>query len=96
MSFYITDCDSLLNPLPINKNITEHKNWKMLPKNCGTLRAKSRITGGKTAALGQFPWLARLGYNRDKTIKFLCGSALIRMNCILTAAHCIKGHETEL
>ena len=37
-------------------------NWKK----CGLSRSASsdRIVGGTAAALGQYPWLARIGYNR--------------------------------
>lgn len=43
-------------------DIVEHPNWpKDVQDECGTSYA-DRIIGGKNASLGQFPWLARIGY----------------------------------
>lgn len=91
----LTDSESLVRHKPINKNITQHKNWNLLPQNCG-MATRSRIIGGKKAGLGQFPWLARLGYRKKQNIQFLCGGALIKDTCVLTAAHCIKGYEKSM
>lgn len=39
--------------------------WGLLDwKKCGVSKASDRIVGGTMAALGQYPWLARIGYNR--------------------------------
>ncbi|KAJ8925825.1 hypothetical protein NQ315_009676 [Exocentrus adspersus] len=66
-----------------------------LPKNCGLTRyhnARERIIDGDIAALGQFPYLARIGkrtYVKSKPVyKFFCGGALISKYYIATAAHC--------
>jgi hypothetical protein len=37
--------------------------FEELSKDCG-LSYSDRIVGGENATLGQYPWLARLGYNR--------------------------------
>lgn len=35
---------------------------------CG-VSVQDRIVGGKNAYLGQWPWLARLGYNSNKSLQ---------------------------
>lgn len=55
---------------------------------CG-VSFQDRIVGGKTAFLGQWPWLARLGYNRTNNLTFDCGGVLISKLHILTASHCV-------
>lgn len=44
-----------------------HPNWHLVnTKKCGLSKGPlaDRIVGGFVAALGQYPWLARIGYNR--------------------------------
>lgn len=52
-----------------------------------------RIIGGTKAKLGQYPWLARLGYNRTENITFECGGTLISKRHVLTASHCVLDIE---
>lgn len=59
---------------------------------CGSADA-DRIIGGTRAKLGQYPWLARLGYNRTANITFECGGSLISKRHILTASHCVLDIE---
>lgn len=69
-----------------------HPAWKHLPKdNCGIGSLTDRIMGGTEATLGQFPWMARIGYDfskKNKKIYYLCAGALINRWHILTARHC--------
>lgn len=45
-----------------DSDIVTHPNWpKNVQDDCGISYA-DRIIGGKNASLGQFPWLARIGY----------------------------------
>lgn len=45
-----------------NTDVVKHPNWpKDVQDDCGISYA-DRIIGGKNASLGQFPWLARIGY----------------------------------
>jgi len=44
----------------------------------------NRITGGSTAARGQFPWQVALIIDNA----YFCGGSLISSLWVLTAAHC--------
>lgn len=46
------------------QNVLEHPNWPSDTQDeCG-ISFTDRIVGGINASLGQYPWLARIGYNR--------------------------------
>ncbi|CAB3224787.1 unnamed protein product [Arctia plantaginis] len=68
------------------------------PPVCGVSNATfSRVVGGINAKLGDFPWMALLGYkSRRGGTSWLCGGSLISSHHILTAAHCIHNHENDL
>ena len=56
-----------------------------------------RISEGKNAPPGHWPWMALLGYNRPgvKGPSFECGGTLISLRTVLTGAHCLT-RFTEL
>lgn len=45
---------------------------------------------------GDFPWMALLGYKNRQGTGWNCGGSLISAKHVLTAAHCIHGHEQSL
>ncbi|XP_075984691.1 venom serine protease Bi-VSP-like [Anticarsia gemmatalis] len=68
------------------------------PPLCGLSNASfSRVVGGIDAKLGDFPWMALLGYkSRRGGTNWLCGGSLVSSRHVLTAAHCIHNHEDDL
>ena len=52
-----------------------------------------RIYGGKEPDVGQYPWVALLGYSvkGNNKLEWRCGGSLIGDRYILTAAHCVTG-----
>ncbi|KPI97653.1 Proclotting enzyme [Papilio xuthus] len=64
------------------------------PPVCGTSSAQfSKVVGGVNAKLGDFPWMALLGYlfRGGPSVDWKCGGSLITARHVLTAAHCIHG-----
>lgn len=73
-------------------DITRHPHWNLLEHlECGITLA-DRIIGGSNATLGQYPWLARIGYVEDYRYQYVvykCAGALINKFYVVTAAHCV-------
>ncbi|GLV43397.1 Melanization Protease 1 [Carabus blaptoides fortunei] len=83
-----------------NFNPTKHPNWQLFDHTiCGNSLA-DRIIGGINATLGQYPWIARIGYNSTINVTakpvFRCGASLINANYVLTAAHCVTNLPNQL
>lgn len=56
---------TLVNP-PSPPDVTNHKNFRLLPEECGYLGSPDKIRNGKDAKLNEFPWMALLSYNTSK------------------------------
>lgn len=76
--FSIRDVFAVADPYP---DIYNHPNFPrdMLPF-CGISKPTARIIGGHNATLGQYPWLARIGYISN--FKYTCD------NCSNIYNHC--------
>ncbi|XP_051173404.1 venom serine protease Bi-VSP-like [Leptopilina boulardi] len=63
------------------------------PPQCGFSNISySRVVGGVPAEVGDWPWIAALGYQFKKSsenIKWLCGGSLVSSKHVLTAGHCV-------
>lgn len=78
-------------------DVTKHRNYRILPQNCGFLDENIRkITGGEDAALNEYPWMALLRYRTAHGLEFLCGGTIINYNYILTAAHCLGLKDAQI
>ncbi|XP_022123049.2 venom serine protease Bi-VSP [Pieris rapae] len=70
------------------------------PPVCGVSEASfSRVVNGVPAKLGDFPWMALLGYHDSRggpETRWKCGGSLVTQHHVFTAAHCIHGHEDLL
>lgn len=60
---------------------------------CGIQGEETRIIGGETTEIGEFPWMALLRYTNlnGSDAGFQCGGTLINDRYVLTAAHCLRG-----
>ncbi|KAJ9596104.1 hypothetical protein L9F63_012688 [Diploptera punctata] len=70
---------------------------KLLPnEKCGKTSV-TKITNGKSADFGQYPWMALLGARLSNgSLIFICGGTLISDRYVLTAAHCIRQINASL
>ena len=64
--------------------------WIPSPKNgeCGARLTSETVIGGDDAKLGEFPYIALLGYFLNGDVYYLCGGSVLNAKYILTAAHC--------
>ncbi|XP_026735241.1 CLIP domain-containing serine protease 2-like isoform X2 [Trichoplusia ni] len=75
------------------EEIAKHPAWAKLDAvDCGD-NARDRIIGGTNAALGEFPWIVRLGYMDEDELVWLCGGALLTDRHVITAGHCVQKSE---
>ena len=68
----------------------ESGRWKPsgIEGECGLKATLEHIVGGSIAKLGEYPYMALLGYNVDGDTLYACGGSLLNKKYVLTAAHC--------
>uniref|UniRef100_A0A673MR54 Peptidase S1 domain-containing protein n=1 Tax=Sinocyclocheilus rhinocerous TaxID=307959 RepID=A0A673MR54_9TELE len=54
---------------------------------CGKQQSASRIIGGSTSQIGQWPWQVSLHYSGSH----VCGGSLVSPDFVVSAAHCFQG-----
>merc|ERR1719186_1623771 len=54
-----------------------------------TAIAGRRVVGGTEAGFGSFPWMALVRGSTNR-----CGGALISSRWVVTAGHCVRGHDS--
>nr|CAI5847018.1 unnamed protein product [Callosobruchus analis] len=84
--------------LDISK-IESHPNWQFLDTNkCGFARTdtSNRIIRGETAALGQFPWIVRMGQQNGDSVVYDCAGTLLNQHYVVTVVHCGARHWVRL
>ncbi|XP_068096984.1 transmembrane protease serine 13 [Hyperolius riggenbachi] len=55
---------------------------------CGLQKMSSRIIGGTSASLGEFPWQVSVQIRVGTSYVHICGASLINKNWVVTASHC--------
>jgi len=91
-----SNTQELFHDREVAPDVSTHKNFGLLPENCGYFDTTIRITKGENAYLNEFPWMALLQYKTAKGLDFMCGGTIINYNYILTAAHCLRLKDGEL
>lgn len=64
---------------------------------CGiTKYINSRVVGGTVTQIGQYPWVAALGYRLPNAsthgLQFYCAGSLITRSHVVSSAHCLNSH----
>ncbi|XP_050510381.1 phenoloxidase-activating factor 3-like isoform X2 [Diabrotica virgifera virgifera] len=90
------------SPTETITDITKHKNYGLLPTDCGFVKDSSyvfdiRVVNGEDAGLYEYPWMSLLSFRVPGNIrKFRCGGSIINNRYILTAAHCLEDKSNLL
>lgn len=64
---------------------------------CGiTKYINSRVVGGSVTQIGQYPWIAALGYRLPNVtsngLQFFCAGSLVTRSHVISSAHCLNSY----
>ncbi|KAF2899261.1 hypothetical protein ILUMI_06915 [Ignelater luminosus] len=91
--FAIPSSNNPDNELP--PDVTNHKNKKLLPKECGLIAYRPRVPGDRYLYY-KYPWMVLLNYRlAESGTDFRCDGTVINDWYILTAAHCLITSPTS-
>ncbi|KAF2899260.1 hypothetical protein ILUMI_06914 [Ignelater luminosus] len=90
--FAIPSSNNPDNELP--PDVTNHRNIKLLPTECGPITFRPYVPGDRYSYL-EYPWMALLNYRlAESGTDFRCDGTVINDWYILTAAHCLMTSPT--
>ncbi|XP_052744040.1 phenoloxidase-activating factor 3 isoform X2 [Bicyclus anynana] len=86
---WFSNTNSVYNSIDRTPDIRNHRNFNLLPTECGAIEGE-RIFGGSRTKLFEMPWMVLLSYESGRGTRLSCGGTLITERYVLTAAHCIS------
>ncbi|XP_035705039.1 venom protease isoform X2 [Folsomia candida] len=77
--------------IPSSNIPKENEGWGSGSLETATVTPLAFVVGGEDARVGQFPYMAALGFGQNRSrISWLCGGTLVSDHHVLTAAHCLQ------
>ena len=91
---FVSDSPALFNTPSTNANSGR---WLPTGVQCGSNANVGFIVGGEQASIGEFPFMALMGYDTPNGRRvYSCGGALINRRYVVTAAHCQTTNDVPI